>query len=79
LVANSTVMVFWAPASAWLCLMLVSVKVFCVTGFRVQGSGSRVQGPGLRVQGSGSRVQGPGLRVEGSGLKAQSPGFRVQG
>ena len=44
-------------------------KNSCV-GFRLQGSGCRVQGAGFRVQGSGCRVQGAGFR------KAPSPPSR---
>jgi hypothetical protein len=50
-----------------------------VPGFRVQGSGYMVQGPGSRVQGSGFRVQGSEYTVQGPGSKVQGPRFRVQG
>ena len=60
-------------------------------GFRVHGSGRRVQCPGCRVQGSGfesfrSRVTfAPALlqdsrsRAQGSGFRIQGPGSMVQG
>ena len=53
-------------------------------GFRVSGSGFRVQdfrvsGSGFRVQGFGSRVSGFGFRVSGSGCWVQGFGFRVSG
>ena len=54
------------------------LRRFRVRGFRVQGSGSRVQGSGFRVQSSGSRVKGPGLRVSSPGCRVQGSGVRVQ-
>ena len=39
-----------------------------ILGFRVKGSGCRVQGVGFRVKGSECRVQGVGFRVLGSGF-----------
>ena len=47
-------------------------------GFRVQGSGCRVQGAGFRVQGSGCSVQGVGFRNQGLQL-VRSRQFREIG
>ena len=44
-------------------------------GYRVQGTGYRVEGSGHRAQGTGYRVEGSGHRAQGTGYRAVLPGY----
>ena len=51
--------------------LLLLLQLLVCSGFKIQGSGCRVQVSGFRVQGTGFRFQVSGCRFQGTGYRVE--------